>query len=87
MVKQALQAPDYRLSAMGGLVHELKELLWDEFADVRVVHIHIPHECNKVAHELARTGSLRQDDVVFDPGSLPVCIHVLVTSDFSGSQG
>jgi hypothetical protein len=34
-----------------------------------------------------KTGSLRQDDVVFDPGSLPVCIHVLVTSDFSGSQG
>jgi hypothetical protein len=87
MVKQALQAPDYRLSAMGGLVHELKELLWDEFADVRVVHIHIPHECNKVAHELARMGSLRQDDVVFDPGSLAVCIHVSVTSDFSGSQG
>jgi hypothetical protein len=60
MVKQALQAPDYRLSAMGGLVHELKEPLCDDFADVRVVHIHIPRECNKVAHELARTGSLRR---------------------------
>jgi hypothetical protein len=49
-------------------------------------YIYRVHECNKVAYELARTGSLHQDDVMFDAGSLPVFNHVLVTSDISGSQ-
>lgn len=36
MVTQALKTADFRLSAMGGLVHELKELLAGEFSDAQV---------------------------------------------------
>lgn len=85
MVKQALQSSDFRLSAMGGLVHELKEHLVDEFTEARVVYT--PHDCNKIAHELAKSGSLAQDELLFGPGNLPDCIRVMVASDFSGSHG
>ena len=54
MVKQALQVSSFRLSSMGGLVHELKELLNEDFSEARVIHV--PRECNKVAYELARSG-------------------------------
>jgi hypothetical protein len=81
IVKQALQVSSFTLSSMGGLVHELKELLNEEFSEARVIHV--PRECNKV---LARSGSLNQNVVVFDPGSLPDYFHVLVTSDLSGSR-
>lgn len=43
--------------------------------------------CNSVAHELARFGSFCQENVIFGPGDLPACIHVLVTSDLSGLLG
>ena len=68
---------------MGGLVHELKELLNVEFLKARAIHV--PRECNKVEHELARSGSLNPV-VIFDPSSLPDYFHVLVTSDLSGSR-
>ena len=66
-------------------MHELKEILADEFAEASVEHI--PRTCNTVAHELASLGRLLQGDAVFSPGNLPDCIHVRVTSDLSGSQG
>ena len=65
-------------------MHELKELLNEDFSEARVIHV--PRECNKVAYELARSGSLNQDVVVFDPGSLPDCFNVLATSDLSSSR-
>lgn len=64
------------LSSMGGLVHQLKELLNE----------HVRQCCNIVAHKLARSGAICQGIVVFDLGALPACIQVLVVSDLAGSQ-
>lgn len=85
LTKQALQGGGFRLSLLGGLIHELKELLTEEFSAIQISHV--PRRCNKVAHELARLGSYCQEDVVFVPGTLPDFVHVLVTSDLTGSQG
>ena len=46
-------------------MHELEELLNEEFSEARVRVIQVPRECNNVAHELARSGSLNQDDIFF----------------------
>jgi ribonuclease HI len=71
IVTQALQTTDFRLSMMGGLVYELKDLLATEFFEARVSYT--PRFCNKVAHELARFGSSCQGDIAFLPGNLPDC--------------
>jgi len=55
LTKQAMQGGGFRLSPLGGLIHELKELLTEEFFAVQISHV--PRRCNKVAHELARLGS------------------------------
>lgn len=36
MTVKALHATDFRLSSMGGLLHELKEMLAEEFTEVKV---------------------------------------------------
>jgi len=64
----AMQATDFRLSSMGGLLHELKEMLAKEFSEPKVSFS--PRSCNTVAHELARVDSFCQEDVVFVPGTL-----------------
>jgi hypothetical protein len=83
-MKRALDRSLVKTSRQYLLVHELKDILTDEFAEVSVEHV--SRICNAVAHELASLGSFFQGEVVFSPGNLPDCIHVLVTSDLSGSQ-
>ena len=49
LVVWALQGDDYRLSSIGGLVHELKKLLAENFVVYQVQYMP-PRECNLVAH-------------------------------------
>jgi hypothetical protein len=63
---------------MGGLVHELKELLAENFC---VSHaIYAPRECNRVAHELAVIGEFVKRLSLM--AGVPNCIQYLVSSDF-----
>ena len=55
-VVEALLGDDFRLSVLGGLVHELKEILAENFISPQVKFV--PRKCNRVAHELASIGSL-----------------------------
>lgn len=77
----AVQGDDFRLAAVGGLVHVLKEMLVDNFANCSIKYI--PRECNRVAHELAAIGSRSS---VHEPSVLPgvpFCMMVLVSSDLA----
>ena len=74
----AMQGDDFRLAVVGGLVHELKELVVETFAFFLVKYA--PSDCNRVAHELASIGSRSHD---LAPSCWPVanCIMILVSGD------
>ena len=50
-VVDAIKGNDFRLSLVGGLVHEVKELLAENFTQALVLYA--PRNCNRVPHELA----------------------------------
>ena len=82
-MKLALLSADHRLAVLGGLVHELKEMLLEDFTTSRVEHV--PRECTQVAHELAKLGAsyqLGHDYVAYD---VTGCIMGLVANDLAGS--
>jgi hypothetical protein len=77
----AMQGDDFRLATVGGIVHELKVLLVESLSSVRFAHV--PHECNKVTHELASLGQSRN---VFAPlvlAGVPHCIMDMVSGDLA----
>lgn len=57
-MKRALDRSLVKTSRQYLLVHELKDILTDEFAEVSVEHV--SRICNAVAHELASLGSFFQ---------------------------
>ena len=60
----AVQGDEFRLSLVGGLVHNLKEIIAENFVNFHVRYV--PRQCNRVAHELASIGSrsVESDSVV-----------------------
>ena len=54
LVKSAVESGEYRLSALGGVITELRLLLMSEFVEARVQVC--PRLCNKVADALAAFG-------------------------------
>jgi len=81
MVKQAATSDAYRLSAFGGLIWELKDLLAMYFSNVVVYHT--PRVCNKVAHELAAMGSSLDLGVDLIMDEIPACMFTLVANDLA----
>jgi hypothetical protein len=80
-------------SILGGVVHELKELLAENFILPQIKYV--PCECNRVAHELASIRSLGNEEmpsamagVPEMPSTMagvPECIMNLVSNDLAGS--
>lgn len=64
---------------MGGLVHELKDLVIGNFGSF--IGKHAPRECNRVTHELALIGSRSNNLVPSVLAGVPSCITVLVSCD------
>ena len=79
----AVQGDEFRLSLVGGLVHNLKEIIAENFVNFHVRYV--PRQCNRVAHELASIGSrsVESDSVV--TAGVPDCILYLVSSDLADS--
>jgi ribonuclease HI len=77
----ALQGDDFRLSVVGGLVHELKDLVIGNFSSFIIKHA--PRDCNRVAHELALIGSRSNNLVPSVLAGVPSCITVLVSGDLA----
>jgi ribonuclease HI len=77
----ALQGDDFRLAVVGGIVHELKELVAENFGSITIKYA--PCECNRVAHELASIGSKSNDLVPTVMAGVPSCIMVLVSGDLA----
>ena len=71
-VESALHSLNHHLAVLCGLIHELKELLLDDFMSSKVDHV--PRKCNKVAHELARISALYQIGHAFLSHDVPDCI-------------
>jgi len=68
---------------IGGVVHELKELLAKNFTSPQVKFV--PRECNRVAHELASIRSLGTEGMPSVMAGVPDCIMYLVSRDLAGS--
>lgn len=68
----AVQGDEFRLSLVGGLVHNLKEIITENFVNFHVRYV--PRQCSCVAHELASIGSrsVESDSVV--TAGVPDCI-------------
>lgn len=82
-VVEALLGDDFRLSIVGGVVHELKELLAENFVLPQVKFV--PRDCNRVAHELSSLGSVRTEGMPSVMAGVPECILYLVSRDSAGS--
>lgn len=80
---QVKGAPGYRLAVLGGLVHELKEVLDHEF--IRSSIEPVPRVCNQVVHGLAVLRSSCDVGSDFVMMGAPDCISVVVTSDLAES--
>ena len=55
-VVEALLGDDFRLSLVGGMVNEPKDLLAENFISPQVKFV--PRDCSRVARELASLGSM-----------------------------
>lgn len=82
-VVEAILGDEFRLSILGGVVHDLKELLAENFTSTQVKFV--PRECNQVAHELASIWSLGTEGMPSVMAGVPDCIMYLVSSDLAGS--
>jgi ribonuclease HI len=80
-VIQAFPDDGFRLATVGGLVHELKELLMKNFVSFQAKFG--PRECNRVAHELASLGSRSNVLVPSVMAGVPECILNLVSSNLA----
>ena len=80
---EALLGDDFRLSILGGVVHELKELLAENFILPQIKYV--PREFYRVAHELASIESLGNEGMPSIMAGVPECIMNLVSSDLAGS--
>jgi hypothetical protein len=78
----AIQGNDFRLAVVGGLVHDLKDLIAESFTTFSTNYV--PRDCNKVAHKLASLGS--RSSTNYAPSVLAgvlECILFLVSSDLA----
>ena len=80
-VVEAVHGNEFRLSLVGGLVHEVKELLAENFMQPLVKHA--PRECNHVAHELAALGSKSEEAQPSVLAGVPERIMFLVSGDLA----
>lgn len=83
--RDALEGEDYRLSAMGGIVTEVKHLLCSEFF-FSVSLSMCPRICNRVAHALAVIGCKSPSEPVITWEVVPQGVGVLVSSDLAGTD-
>lgn len=84
LVKQAVESEDYRLSALGGVITELRSLLISEFVSFRLELC--PRSCNKVADAIAVFGCKIPSDDPITWGDVPRFVEGLVTSDLAVSN-
>jgi len=77
----AIQGDDFRLTKVGGIIHELKVLLAESSSSVRISHV--SRDRKKVAHELASIGRSRNDIAPMVQAGVPSCIMVTVSGDLA----
>jgi hypothetical protein len=65
LVKAAMEGVEYRLSAVGGVITELRQLMMMEFVVCRVSVC--PRSCNKVVHEMEAFGCVAAQVVFRSP--------------------
>jgi ribonuclease HI len=77
----AIEGDEFKLSPVGGIVPELKELLAENFSHFQVKYA--PRDCNRVAHELAVIGYKCHEAQPSVLTGVPYCIMYLVSSDLT----
>jgi hypothetical protein len=84
LIKAAVEGDDYRLSAMGGVITELRCILLYDFAEAKFEVC--PRICNRVADALAAYGCKNPSDDSVTWESVPHFVEDLVTSDLAESN-
>ncbi|CAD6246011.1 unnamed protein product [Miscanthus lutarioriparius] len=84
LVKVALMENSYRLSAVGGIITEMKHLMNSEFVSCKISVC--KRDCNKVAQNLAAFGCTFPNGQMNTWDDVPQAIEVLVISDLAGSD-
>jgi hypothetical protein len=79
ILARAMQSTDYDLAPEGYLIRDIRSFFLLNFIDARVVHV--PRECNKVAHLLAAYGANQMANRLLWPESVPDDVHVMVASE------
>jgi ribonuclease HI len=79
LVVEALLHNAFSLSMVGGVVHELKELLAENVISTQVKYV--PRECNRVAHDLASIGSVSNEGIPSVLARVPDYIMFMVSND------
>jgi len=83
-VKTALEGEEYRLSSMGGIIAEIKQLMVSEFNQCKVSFC--PRGCNRVAHALAEIGCKLPSSPYATWDDVPHDLEDLVISDSVGGD-
>jgi len=84
LVKVELMENSYRLSAVGGIITEMKHLINSEFVACRISVGKL--DCSMVAHNLAAFGCTFPNGQMNTWDDVPQAIEVLVISDLAGSD-
>jgi ribonuclease HI len=84
LIKVAVEGDYYRLSAMGGVITELRLILLYEFVEAKVEVC--PRICNRVADALAAYGCKYPSDDSVTWESVPHFVEGLVTSELAESN-
>ena len=84
MVKSAIEGDEYQLSALGGIITELKLVLLSEFRSWKTCFC--PRVCNKAADTLAAYGSRESRGSQFVWDDVPHFLEALLISDSTESD-
>jgi hypothetical protein len=84
LVKVALMENSYQLSAVGGIITEMKHLINSEFVSCKISVCKC--DCNKVAHNLVAFGCTFPNGQINTWDDVPQEIEVLVISNLDGSD-
>jgi hypothetical protein len=83
LLKLALESNSFALAPTGGILHEIKSILFDSFRLWRFSFC--SRECNKVAHAVTVQGCMSPHEPILNWNRTPPGVEDLVARDISSS--
>jgi hypothetical protein len=83
LLKLALESNSFALAPTGGILHEIKSMLFHSFRLWRFSFC--PRECNKVPHAVTGQGCMSTHEPILNWNGTPPAVEDFVTRDISSS--